>query len=113
MMQFFIVFLNILSLISLKLIVSKLNEGILRDQIISYDFLSYMFRYYKHKHAKWYECLAIFSSFRKFLSFFEIFPASGAKDHLLWGLLLEHCIVYSNNGLVFNNLMSRTFAFFE
>ena len=52
-----------------------------------------------------------FSFFENFLSFFEIFQLQG-PGNVLGDLTIEHCMVCSNNGLVFNILMSRNSAFF-
>ena len=42
----------------------------------------------------------------------EFFQFQG-PGNVLCGLTVEHCIVCSNNGLVFNILMSRNLAFFN
>ena len=47
-----------------------------------------------------------FSGFWKLLSFFQFLQFQG-PGNLLWGLLIGHCIVSSNNRMVFNFLMSR------
>ena len=44
---------------------------------------------------------AFFPGFWKFLSFFKFFQLQGPSN-LLWGLLIEHFIVSSNIGMVFN-----------
>ena len=42
-----------------------------------------------------------FKFFENFLSFFEIFQLQG-PGNLIKGLIIGHCIVPCNNGLVFN-----------
>ena len=52
-----------------------------------------------------------FKFFEFFLSFFEIFQLQGSGN-LLYGVITGLCIVSSNNGLVFNILMSHLLALF-
>ena len=55
---------------------------------------------------------AIFSSFLKIMSFFEVWQLKGPRI-LIHGLIIGQCIVYCDNRLVFNILMSRILAFFK
>ena len=55
--------------------------------------------------------ILIFCSFFKILPFFEFFQPQG-PGNLLYVLIIEHFIVSSNNGTVFNVFMSRILAFY-
>ena len=54
--------------------------------------------------------ILIFAIFFK-LSFFDFFQLQG-PGNVLCGLIIEHCIISSNNGL-FLHLISRNSAFFD
>ena len=51
------------------------------------------------------------TNFCNFLCKFLCFQLQ-EPENLLLGLVIGHCVVSSNNGLVFNILMSRILAFF-
>ena len=55
--------------------------------------------------------ISIFFRFLKIFVIFEFFQLQG-PGNLFWGLLIGHCIVSSNNGMVFNILMPRILSFF-
>ena len=88
----------------------KYYQGLDKKLLKCFELSWNRFDYYNF-FAIFFDKVRITLRFLKILVAFSIFPSLQGPGNLLWGFLMALSIVSSNNGKVFNILMSRILAF--